>query len=359
MTKAMELWGNPSSTHTLGRQANELLEDSRAKIAKVLNISPSTLIFTSGGSEANTAALLDCFFQHQKDFKLLVSPVEHAAVSNTAELIEKLGGNVRYLKVKPTGELDFEDFCKQLDSFQPTLVSCMAANNETGVIYPTKKMYEICREKRVLFHTDAVQAFGKMDPADWKMADMVCISAHKIFGPKGVGALIVRPGIKLVQMNYGGSQEIKRRGGTQNMIGIAGFAAAAEKPCPPEDLKKLEGLRDRFESTLKEKFPEMTIQGLGAPRVPNTSNLRFPGISGEILLSALDLDGLCVSAGSACSSGSVSASHVLLALGLSDQQARECMRISWCIRTTDQEINEANDIISRHVTRIKQRHATA
>ena len=358
MTKAMELWGNPSSTHALGRQANELLEDSRSKIARVLNVSPSTIVFTSGGSEANTAALLGCFFQHQKDFKLLVSPVEHAAVSNTCELIEKLGGEVRYLKVKPTGKLDFEDFQKQLDTFQPTLVSCMAANNETGVIYPIKKMVEDCRGKKILFHCDAVQALGKINPNEWKMADMVCISGHKIFGPKGIGALIVRTGIKLVRMNYGGSQEIKRRGGTQNMIGIVGFAAAAEKLCTSEELQKLEGLRNRFEKTLKEKFPDMTIQGEGAPRVPNTSNLRFPGISGEILLSAFDLDGLCVSAGSACSSGSVSPSRVLLAHGLSDQQARECMRISWCSKTTDKEIDEAIDIITRHVTRIQKRHAS-
>ncbi len=356
MNKAMESWGNPSSTHTMGRCANEILEQARSSIAIVTGAAPSQVVFTSGGSEANTLALLGSLFLKPTRFKCLVSKIEHSSVKDTAELLIKNNADIEYAKLLSNGELDLERFEKSLQTNRPDLVSLMTANNETGVLFPMPEIVKLCQTYNVVLHTDAVQALGKVPASFWLGADMVSISAHKIFGPKGIGALIIKDGIQLIPTHYGGSQEIKRRGGTQNMVGIAGFGGACEeliRSAPFSD-----ELRNRFEKTLLEGLDGIYIQSVDQDRIPNTSNIRFAGISAEILMGALDLDGICVSAGSACFSGSVSPSHVLLALGLSPEEAKECLRFSWGRISTVSDVDTVADRVINHVKRIRARRRT-
>lgn len=349
LEEAMRLWGNPSSAHAVGRKGREFMEESRRLVAGRLGVEPTEVVFTSGGSEANTLALWGAVLANP-ELRLVVSTVEHSSVIDTARLLESKGTAVAWAPVTGSGELDLPAFCELLDSFKPHLVSVMAANNETGVIFPIPELAKLCRERGILLHTDAVQAFGKLPVSHWAGADFVSVSAHKIGGPKGAGALVVRKGRKLVSTHYGGSQEIKRRGGTENTLGIAGFAGAcAQLPAfaePP---------LERFERGIKAGLTDFLIAGEAAPRLPTTTNVRFLGIPAEVLLSAFDLEGLCVSAGSACSSGSISPSHVLLAMGLSTQEAREGLRFSWGPSTTTAEIDTAVSLVIEHVNRIRSR----
>ena len=353
MNRAFEFWGNPSSAHRIGRQANELLESSRRQVAEKAGFLPRDVVFTSGGSEANTLALMGHHFS-RPDSRLLTSRVEHSSLRDTASFLEKNGAAVAYVRILPTGELDWENFLELMRDFKPNLVSLMTANNETGVLFPIPDVVRVCRENEVPFHTDAVQAFGKVQPTFWGDANLVSVSAHKIHGPKGVGALLLRSGMKLVPTHYGGSQEIKRRGGTENMTGIAGFGGAAAVMAGAEAFEPIRQLRDDFEHRMLE-LGDVSVQGQTAPRLPNTSNLRFQGIPAEIMLGALDLEGVCVSAGSACSSGSISPSHVLLEMGLPPSEAKECVRISWGISTTAQDVETVGTLISNAVKRIRTR----
>lgn len=354
MSKAFERWGNPSSAHQLGREADELLENSRRSVAGRLGVDAEEVVFTSGGSEANTLALLGSFWlgQTQPPFRLLTSQVEHSSVIGTVALLERLGAEVKYIRLDRGGSLDPQDFESQLDQFQPNLVSLMTANNETGVRFPIVELAKLCRDREIPLHTDAVQAFGKIPSEAFTDADFISVSAHKIYGPKGVGALIVRRGRKLVPTHYGGSQEIKRRGGTQNMMGIAGFAGAAEEMVQSDTLS---ALQRRFEAALRQQVEELEILGAVSPRIPNTTSLRISGIGAEVLLGALDLEGICISAGSACSSGSISPSHVLLAMGLSAGQAKECVRVSWGRSSTEEEVDEVVSQIVKIAKRIRER----
>ena len=229
LLKAQDNWGNPSSAHRIGRRANELLETSRAMLAQSCGVEGKEVVFTSGGSEANTLALMGSHFLNRDGFRLVTSRVEHSSIRDTVALLEEQGAKVEFAKVRSNGELDWEHFEGIVREFRPHLVSLMAANNETGVLYPIPRVASLCAELGIAFHTDAVQAFGKIPPSHWTQADLISISAHKIHGPKGVGALIVRRGRKIVPTHYGGSQEIKRRGGTENISGIAGFGGACRE----------------------------------------------------------------------------------------------------------------------------------
>jgi cysteine desulfurase len=231
----------------------------------------------------------------------------------------------------------------------------MAVNNETGAILPLHEISQICRDKKITLHTDAVQAFGKLPSETWNFCDLLSITAHKISGPKGVGALIVRRGTPLVATHYGGAQEIKRRGGTENTLGILGFGGACTEFPKPEDWTRMKELRDYFEKTLLETLPGVTLNGADIPRVTNTSSIRIEGIPSEVLLGALDLEGISVSAGSACSSGSITPSHVLLAMGLSKQEAKECLRFSWGKSTVRSDVDTVLESVVRHVNRIRDR----
>ena len=353
MKHAFERWGNPSSTHKVGRDAKELLEQSRELVASCAGADPRNIVFTSGGSEANTMALMGMYLNHPKDFRLLTSPIEHSSVRGTVKLFRQLGVEIEMVGIRACGEIDLEDLEKKIVSFKPHLVSIMAANNETGIINPVPDMAKICKAAKIPFHTDCVQALGKMDPSHWKDADMASISGHKVYGPKGVGALIIKHHLKLEATHFGGPQETRRRGGTENVAGIAGFGGAcAELSC---DFEKVRKLRDRFEALLKKDLTDFQIQGQDLKRTPNTTNLRIKGVQAEVLLSAFDLDGLCVSAGSACASGSLSASPVIQAMGLTPEESKESLRFSWGCPTTQEEVEKAAEIVVSHVKRIRSR----
>ncbi len=350
MEKAVQWWGNPSSQHHQGRRAKAFLEESREIIADCCGVSPSEVVFTSGGSEANTTALWGSALL-ESGAVLISTPVEHSSCLDTLKMMSEKGiCEPHFLSVTASGQIDLGELEKQIQLRRPCLVSIQAANNETGVLFPLSQVMEICRKFEVPFHTDAVQALGKVPEKEWNGADFISLSAHKIGGPKGVGALIVKKGRKLVSTHYGGSQEIKRRGGTENTMGIAGFAGACLA------LQNTKNFREDFEKALRNEIPSLIVNGESQPRLSNTSNLRVPGISAEVLLSAFDIDGLFLSAGSACSSGSISPSHVLLAMGLSTKEARECFRVSWGPSTTGEEIHHAVKLISGHVNRIQARN---
>jgi cysteine desulfurase len=275
-------------------------------------------------------------------------------VKDTAEFLRKLGAPVEFIEVDRNGQISLSQLEGKIEQFQPTLVSVMAANNETGVIFPNREISEICQKHKVYFHTDAVQAFGKLPAMEWNSAHLISITAHKVHGPKGVGALIIRKGTALRAIHYGGAQEIKRRGGTENVPGILGFAAACSELMGPEDWKNLKTLRDHFESQLLQALPSISLNG-SEPRIPNTSSFRVEGVPSEVLLGALDLDGISISVGSACSSGSISPSHVLLAMGFTTREAKECIRVSWGKTTTSQDIDKVLESMVRHVHRIRER----
>jgi cysteine desulfurase len=353
--RATELWGNPSSAHALGRQAAALLAEARASVARAVGATPEEVVFTSGGSEANTLALWGSCLKEEKDFRIISSRIEHSSIRGTLAFLESRGAKIEYVKVLPTGNIDMAHFAQLLAEFKPQLVSIMAVNNETGVVLPTPEIGKLCRTAGTLFHTDAVQGFGKVGSEHWASADFVSVSAHKIHGPKGIGALVVRKGRQLMPTHFGGAQEIKRRGGTENIIGIAGFGGAARE-LEKTDWTHIRELRDALEDRLRFALEPVTVQGRSETRVPNTSNLRFPGVSSQVILGALDLDGICVSAGSACSSGSITPSHVLLEMGLSPEEARECVRLSFGKSSTAEELEAVGSRLISHVERIRARH---
>jgi cysteine desulfurase len=356
MVEAMDIWGNPSSAHQLGRKARERMELSREAVAAAAGADAKEIVFTSGGSEANALAILGTYFSVGEHFRLLTSAVEHSSVRDLVKWLEGRGVQVRTLGVDGGGSLDLAEVQEALTSFQPHLVSLMAANNETGVLFPIPEIGKLCAAHGCLLHTDAVQGLGKLDASHWKSADFVSLSAHKIYGPKGIGALVVRNGHSLVATHFGGAQETKRRGGTENSLGIVGFGAACgESLAGPEARAQIETLRDRLERLLLENEPTAEFAGKAAPRLGNTSSVRIPGIPAEILLGVLDMQGIAVSAGSACSSGSISPSHVLLAMGRNRDEAREFLRVSLGRGTTADDIDTFVKVVVNHVARIRSR----
>lgn len=354
MNEALQTWGNPSSPHGVGRIALELLEKSRAVVSRVLGAKTEELVFTSGGSESNTSVLLGKALL-ERQMRLVVSPVEHASIRDLLPILANLGCTVETLRLLPNGELDLNYLKGLLESFRPQLISVMVANNETGIVFPISSVAELCRAQNVELHCDAVQALGKLPPSTWAEADYVSFSAHKIGGPKGIGVLRVRSGKQLNPTHFGGSQEIKRRGGTQNMVGIAGFAGALSDEILQDELGVMERLRDDFEKTVIEKIEGVSIQGRAVRRVPHTSNIRIAGIKAESLLTALDLDGICLSAGSACSSGATKPSPVLINMGMSPEAALECFRVSLGRHTTEKEMDYCSERIVFHTDRIRSR----
>lgn len=322
MIAAMELTGNPSSVHRFGRLARRLLEDSRAKVAALAGAQPSQVVFTSGGTEANALALTGCGRQ-----RALVSAIEHdslrAAMGRLPHAAE--------IPVDRAGVVDLAALDRLLGAAGgDAIVSVMFANNETGVVQPIAEIAALARARGALVHCDAVQAAGKL-PLDVAALglDLLTISAHKIGGPAGVGALIVRDDLDLQPLMVGGGQERRRRGGTENLTGIAGFGAAAEQAIGDiADQPRLAALRDRIETGVRALAPLARVFGDQALRLANTSCLTMPGVASEIQMMALDLAGVAVSAGAACSSGKVAASHVLRAMGVDEAQAATAIRVS-------------------------------
>ena len=324
-----ENYGNPSSIHSFGRSARVQLDEAREKVAHLINAQSSEIIFTSGGTEANNLALLGVAFR-DKEKKIITSKTEHPSVLNPCRQLEEQGVEVHYLDVDGLGRIDMDDLETQITE-STALISLQHANSETGVLQDIKRVSEIARNKGVLFHTDAVQSVAKM-PFDLKdyPVDLLSISAHKFYGPKGVGALYLRKGTPaLFSPVCGGNQEKKRRGGTENVAGIMGFGKACELATEKMDeVSKLADLRDYFLSRVCELIPRTEVLGDKANRLPNTLNLSFDGVEGDTLLIAMDMEGVAVSTGSACSSGTGSPSSVLRAMGIPDERINSSIRFS-------------------------------
>lgn len=335
------VYGNPSSLHTVGQIAKEALDEARAKVAKCLNCEPREVYFTSGGSEADNQCIRSAALQGAKKGKkhIISTAFEHHAVLHTLKKLEKEGFEVTYLDVHSNG-LITADEVKAAIRPDTALVTVMYANNEVGTIQPIAEIGKVCREAGVIFHTDAVQAVGHI-PVDVKTdnIDMLSLSAHKFHGPKGVGALYCRRGLPLLTFIEGGAQERGRRAGTENLAGVAGMAAALEEAV--ENLDKNAQNLTRMREMLIEglsKIPHSKLNGDRNSRLPGTVNMCFEGIEGESLLLLLDAKGICASSGSACTSGSLDPSHVLLALGLPHEVAHGSLRLSLCEANTQEDI---------------------
>ena len=336
-----DVYGNPSSLHTVGQIAKERLEDARARIAKCLNCDPREVYFTSGGSEADNQAIRSAAINGARKGKkhIITTAFEHHAVLHTLRKLEKEGFEVTCLPVHSDGLINAEEVAAAIRP-DTALVTVMFANNEVGTILPITEIGAVCRKAGVVFHTDAVQAVGHI-PVDVQAQniDMLSLSAHKFHGPKGVGALYCKRGIPLNSFVEGGAQERNKRAGTENLAGIASMAAALEEVCADmtENGKKLCALRDRLIDGLL-KITHSKLNGDRAQRLPSNVNICFEGIEGESLLLLLDAKGICASSGSACTSGSLDPSHVLLALGLPHEVAHGSLRLSLSEYNTAEEI---------------------
>lgn len=343
MTPLMqEIYGNPSSLHHVGQVAKEYLEDARARVAKCIGANPNEIYFTSGGSEADNQAILTAAYNGAKKGKkhIISSKFEHHAVLHTLNKLEKEGFEIELLDVYSNGIVKVEDVKAALRE-DTALVTIMTANNEVGTIQPISEIGAVCKENGVIFHTDAVQAVGHI-PVDVKdmNCDMLSISAHKFHGPKGVGVLYCRRGILLQNLINGGAQERGKRAGTENMFAIAGLAAALEEAVENLDknAKYVSALRDKLINGVCD-IERMQINGDSEKKLPGTVNMSFEGIEGESLILLLDQAGICSSSGSACTSGSLDPSHVLLSMGVPIENAHGSLRISLCEYNTEEEID--------------------
>ena len=336
------IYGNPSSLHSVGQQAAGALLSARDRIAKCLNASPREIYFTSGGSEADNQAILSAArLGERKGKKHIISTAfEHHAVLHTLQKLEKEGFEIELLPVGPIGTVTAQQV-KDAIREDTCLVSVMYANNEIGSILPIGEIGAVCREAGVLFHTDAVQAAGHL-PIDVKAQniDLLSLSAHKFHGPKGAGVLYARQGILLTSLIEGGAQERGKRAGTENLPAIMGMAAALEDACAHlgENAKKVSALRDRLIDGLS-RIPHSALNGDPVNRLPGNVSFCFEGVEGESLLLLLDAKGICASSGSACTSGSLDPSHVLLAIGRPHDVAHGSLRLSLCEWNTDEEVD--------------------
>ena len=375
-------YGNASSIHTFGQKARAAVETARERVAALIGARPQEIVFTSGGTEADnhaifgiaeaavlatsgsrgisrgaTPAARDLQAINAPLLHIITTAVEHEAVLNTCQALEKRGISVTYLAVDRDGQIDLEALRDSLREHPETaLITVMHANNELGTVQPLEEIGRIAQEADVYLHSDAVQSAGKI-PIDVNrfQLDLLSLSAHKLYGPKGTGALYVRGGTRLRQLLYGGHHQRGVRPGTENVAGIVGFGKAAEmaRSALANDAKRLSALRDQLEHGLVHRVPNSRIHGGQAPRTPNTTNLVFPGIEGEALLIALDLKGLACSTGAACSSGALEPSHVLTAIGLPAEEARASLRFSLGRHTTPSDIEFALSVVPAAVARLR------
>ncbi len=351
-----EVYGNPSSLHSVGQEAAEHLLAAREKMAKCLGCEAREIYFTSGGSEADNQAIISAAIRGERKGKkhIVSTAFEHHAVLHTLKKLEKQGFEITLLPVGELGLVDPADV-KNAIKDDTCLVTVMYANNEIGTIQPISQIGEICREKGVLFHTDAVQAAGhlKIDVKEQNI-DMLSLSAHKFHGPKGVGALYVKSGIVVSNIIEGGAQERGKRGGTENIPAIVSMAAAFEDACSKidENAKKLTKMRDRLIEGLS-KIPHSILNGDASKRLPGNVNMCFEGIEGESLLLMLDMHGVCASSGSACTSGSLDPSHVLLAIGRVHEIAHGSLRLSLSEYNTDEEIEHIINAVTEVVAYLR------
>ncbi len=351
-----EEYGNPSSIHWAGRNSRKAVEEARDKVCKLLNCSNIELIFTSSGTEGDNHAIKGiAYAKKDKGNHIITTKVEHPAVLNTCKHLAKEGFETTYLDVDGDGMIDLEAL-KAAITPKTILISIMYANNETGVVFPIKEIGEIAKEKGVTFHTDAVQAAGKIPIDVVKLnVDLLTISGHKLYGPKGMGALFAKRGVRLVPLIHGGHHERNRRGGTENVAGIIGLGKAADIAL--RDMEKesaqLLTLRNRIEKGLAEKIPHIKVNGHLEKRLPNTTNISFEFVEGESLLLNLDMKGIAASSGSACTSGSLEPSHVLLALGLSHEMSHGSVRFSLGKSNTVSDVDYLIEIMPPIVERMR------
>lgn len=354
-----EHFGNPSSIHWAGRKVHQAIEEARSHIARLINATDKEIVFNAGGSESDNHAIKGAFFAHKHRGKhIITTKVEHPAVLETVKDLKKFGAEVTFLGVDENGELDLNEL---EDSIRPDtiLVTIMFANNETGVIFPIKEITKIVKRKNpeTLIHTDAVQAAGKekIDVMDLGV-DLLSISGHKLYAPKGVGALYIKKGIKIERLISGGHQERNRRAGTENVASIVAFGEAARLAIEEieEEKKRLTYLRDKLENAIFEKIPFVKLNGHKTHRLCNTTNLSFKYVEGEGILLSLDMVGIAASSGSACTSGSLDPSHVLLAMGLDHETAHGSIRISLGKYNTEDEINYFIEELPPIIERLRQ-----
>jgi cysteine desulfurase len=334
MTEVLRVgFGNPSSAHAEGQMARRLIEDARRQIASNIGASATELVFTSGGTEANNLAILG-LVRGRPGAHVITTAIEHAAVLEPCRQLEREGVDVTYVPVDGSGVVDIAAI---EDSLRPetVLMSVMHANNEVGTVQPVSGIANLVRKVRaggrqIYLHSDGVQGFGKLPVNVRELGvDLYSMSAHKIHGPKGTGALYVRKGVPLRAVQFGGKHERERRAGTENVTGAVAFAKAAEIASGNPGFESIAALRNRFEQQVLNEVSATTINGDRDQRLPNTSNIHFEGVGGEAMVIALDMRGFAVSSGAACSSGSIEPSHVLLAMGLAPEEARRCVRFSW------------------------------
>jgi cysteine desulfurase len=350
-------FGNPSSVHAAGRETRAAIDNARDKLAALLHTKPNEIVFTSGGTEScNLAVFGLARCRMQRGGHVISAKTEHHAVLNAIEHLEKHEGfEVTWLNVSCDGLIDLDQLA---DAIRPEtrLVSIMTANNETGVIQPMREISNICRERGVLLHTDMVQSFGKID-TDLSLVDAASFAAHKFYGPKGAGFLFLRSGLSIQPIMFGGTHENERRPGTENVAAIVGMAAAAEWTLRDRDSEQEREarLRDELWTQIAQNAPDAKQNGATAPRLANTLNVSLLGIDSEMLLIALDMEGVCASSGSACMVGSVVASHVLLAMGLPMERARSAIRFSLGKWTTADEIKTTGDAVRKIVNRLNTR----
>jgi cysteine desulfurase len=350
----LERFGNASSIHHYGQHARAAVEKARASVAALMRCRPAEVVFTSGGTEGDNTGI---FGLVSKGDHVITSTIEHSAVLNTCKRLEQMGCEVTYVGVNERGEIDPVEIRKALRA-NTRLISVMMANNETGVLQPVEEIGKVAREADVFFHTDAVQAAGKV-PIDVEKigCDVLSISGHKIHAPQGTGAMYIRKGTLIQPLIYGGSHERQRRAGTENLPGIVGLGKAAELATEwlsGSGPAEMSAMRDRLQQSALTAVEAAGVNGAGAARVPNTTNLWFDYIEGEALVIALDLKGLAVSSGAACSSGAIEPSHVLLAMALPHDRARASVRISLGKQTTQEDVDFAISVIPETVGRLRE-----
>ncbi|PYU82478.1 MAG: cysteine desulfurase NifS [Acidobacteria bacterium] len=359
-------FGNAASIHTPGQRARGAVETAREQVAALMGARPQEIVFTSGGTESDNHAIFGVVGQAllpvpssreaNSPPHIITTAIEHEAVLNTCQALEKEGVRVTYLPTDRKGQMELEELRRAIRQ-ETVLITIMHANNELGTVQPLEEIGRIAKAADVCFHTDAVQSAGKI-PIDVNalQVDLLSISGHKLYAPKGIGALYVRGGTRLRQLLYGGHHQRGFRPGTENVAGIVGLGKAAEiaRKSLADDAQRISALRDNLQQRLLQRVPQSRVNGGAAPRTPNTTNLVFPGVEGEALLIALDLKGLACSTGAACSSGAVEPSHVLTAIGLPPEEARASLRFSLGRHTTSTDIDFALNVVPAAVGQLRE-----
>lgn len=342
-----DYYGNPSSMHTFGGQVYRKIEEAREQVALLIGADPNEIIFTSCGTESDNTAIMSAIEMNPAKKHIITTKVEHPAVLNFCKHLSRKGYRVTYLPVDSKGRLEIEAFLRAIDD-DLAVVSIMYANNETGVIFPIEKIGQILKERKVVFHTDAVQIVGKL-PVNVKdlPVDMLTLSGHKIHAPKGIGALYVRKGTRFYPYIIGGHQEKGRRAGTENVAFIIGLGKACEiaAKCMQKEVDFVKQLRDKLENGLLNNCPDVSINGDRENRLPNTSNISFEFVEGEAILLRLDEYGICASSGSACTSGSLEPSHVLRAMGVRNTAIHGSVRFSLSRYNEEKEVDKVIEVM--------------